>query len=180
MTSSHKLDLELSVTELKRVKVLSDLTDGQLSTFVSLLEPVQVPAGNAIVRMNELGNSMYLILKGDVQVARKTGGRETTLATLEAGDFFGEMCLFDEAPRSASVIANQHCTLLRITKQAFDSMIETHPVLAALFLRAMLRTVAGRLRTMDKRYADSMLLSRFWSKGSPPQGPASTTAARPR
>lgn len=165
--SDHPQNLELSIGELKRLKLLADLTDDQISTFVSLLEPVEVMPGTAIVRMNELGNSMYLILKGNVQVSRVTGGRNTTLAKLEAGDFFGEMCLFDEAPRSANVVANGHCTLLRVTKQAFDSMIETHPVLAAVFLRAMLRTVAGRLRTMDKRYVDSMLLSRFWPKAPP-------------
>ena len=89
------------------------------------------------------------------------------------GIAYKEMCLFDEVPRSANVIANAHCTLLRVTKQAFDSMIETHPVLAALFLRAMLRTVIGRLRTMDKRYVDSMMLSRYWPKGS------SVTASAP-
>ncbi|MGA2138406.1 MAG: cyclic nucleotide-binding domain-containing protein [Verrucomicrobiia bacterium] len=167
MTSNRTPNLELSIAELTRLKVLADLTVEQLSTFVSLVEPVDVPAHNAIVRLNELGNSMYLILDGEVQVSRAAGGRDTVLATLESGDFFGEMCLFDEAPRSASVVANRRCLLLRVTKQAFDSMIETHPVLAALFLRAMLRTVAGRVRTMDKRYADSMLLSRFWPKTPP-------------
>ena len=102
------------------------------------------------------------------------------LAKLETGDFFGEMCLFDEVPRSANVLANAHCTLLRVTKQAFDSMIETHPDLAALFLRAMLRTVAGRLRTMDKKYVDSMLASYPWRKGSLSQSAASGTTAHPR
>jgi len=155
--------------------VLTDLTEAQLSTFVSLVEPVQVAASNPIVRMNELGNSMFLILNGEVLVSKMTGGRQTVLASLETGDFFGEMCLFDEAPRSANVVANRQCTLLKVTKQAFDSMIETHPLLAALFLRAMLRTVAGRLRTMDKRYADSMLISCFWNKGSSPQSAAGST-----
>lgn len=180
MTSDHTPGLELSSGELKRLKVLADLTDNQLATFVSLVEPVEVTPSSSIVRMNELGNSMYLILKGEVQVSRTTGGRETVLAKLETGDFFGEMCLFDEVPRSANVLANAHCTLLRVTKQAFDSMIETHPDLAALFLRAMLRTVVGRLRTMDKRYVDSMVLSRFWPKGSPPPAAASASAPRPQ
>jgi CRP-like cAMP-binding protein len=123
---------------------------------------------------------MYLILNGEVQVSRTTRGRETVLARLETGDFFGEMCLFDEAPRSANVIASRTCTLLKITKQAFDSMVETHPALAALFLRAMLRTVAGRLRTMDKKYVDSMLASYPWRKGSLSPSAASSTAAPPR
>ena len=180
MTSDNTPPLELSMAQLKRLNVFADLTEDQLATFVSLVEPVQVAFNNPIVMMNQLGNSMYLILNGEVQVSRTTRGRETVLARLETGDFFGEMCLFDKVPRSANVLANAHCTLLRVTKQAFDSMIETHPDLAALFLRAMLRTVVGRLRTMDKRYVDSMVLSRFWPKGSPPPAAASASAPRPQ
>ena len=176
MTSDNTPPLELSITQLKRLNVFTDLTDDQLATFVSLVEPVQVTFNNPIVMMNQLGNSMYLILNGEVQVSRTTGSHETVLAKLETGDFFGEMCLFDETPRSATVSATRHCTLLKITRQAFDSMIETHPVLAALFLRAMLRTVAGRVRTMDKKYVDSMLVSYPWRKGSLSRMPASGTA----
>ncbi|HUJ72294.1 MAG TPA: cyclic nucleotide-binding domain-containing protein [Verrucomicrobiae bacterium] len=180
MASDDTPSLELSTSQLRRLKVFADLTDDQLATFVSLVEPVEVTLNNPIVRMNELGSSMYLILNGEAQVSRTTGGRETVLATLEAGDFFGEMCLFDETPRSANVIAARQCTLLKITRQAFDSMIETHPVLAALFLRAMLRIVAGRVRTMDKKYVDSMLVSYSWRKGSLSRMPPPGTAAHPR
>lgn len=172
--------LTLTFGELRRLKLFADLTEDQIAAFVSLVEPVEAQTGHSIVRVHELGNSMYLILDGAVEVTRNTSGRETALATLETGDFFGEMCLFDEAPRSANVVATRHCILLKVTKQAFDSMVETHPALAALFLRSMLRTVAGRLRTMDKKYVDSMLLSRFWPKNSPPPAAPSGPAARPR
>jgi CRP-like cAMP-binding protein len=172
--------LSLTFGELRRLKLFADLTEDQIAIFVSLVEPVEVTLNDAIVRMNQLGNSMYLILNGEVQVSRTTGGRETVLARLETGDFFGEMCLFEEAPRSANVVAIRHCILLKVTKQAFDSMIETHPVLAALFLRAMLRTVAGRLRTMDKKFVDSMLVSYPWRKGSLSQAAASGPATPPR
>jgi CRP-like cAMP-binding protein len=180
MTPEDIPSLELSITQLRRLRVFADLTDDQVATFISLVEPVHATLNNPIVRMNELGTSMYLILIGEVQVSRLTGGRETVLATLEGGDFFGEMCLFDETPRSATVSASRDCTLLKITRQAFDSMIETHPVIAALFLRAMLRTVAGRVRTMDKKYVDSMLVSYSWRKGSLSRAGAPGTAVPPR
>ncbi|HUJ11128.1 MAG TPA: cyclic nucleotide-binding domain-containing protein [Verrucomicrobiae bacterium] len=170
--------LSLTFGELRRLKLFADLSEDQIATFVSLVQPREAAVGQIIVRVHELGDSMYLILDGAVQVSRTTGGRDTALAILETGDFFGEMCLFDEAPRSASVVATRHCHLLRVTKPAFDSMVETHPVIAALFLRAMLRTVAGRLRTMDKKYVDSMLLSRFWPKTS--AAPAGGSTPHPR
>jgi CRP/FNR family transcriptional regulator, cyclic AMP receptor protein len=167
MTADEKLPSDSSPAQLKRLKLFNDFTEDQIATFVSLLEPVHVMLGSLIVRMHGAGDSMYLILNGEVQVSSSKDGRETVLARLESGGFFGEMCLVDESPRSANVVANQTCTLLKVSKSAFDSMIETHPVLAALFLRAMLRVVAGRLRSMDKKYVDSMLVSRFWGKGPP-------------
>ena len=78
-------------------------------------------------------------------------------ADLGVGDFFGEMCLFDEGQRSADVIANRECVLLKISKKAFDDLIVDHPAIGALFLRAMMRVVVSRVRKMDKKYVDSMV-----------------------
>jgi CRP/FNR family cyclic AMP-dependent transcriptional regulator len=166
MTADQPLNLSLSPSQLRRLKVLADFSEDQLALFVSLLEPVQMKPNRVIVKTNDNGDCMYLLLDGEVRVSNTVEGRETILAKLETGDFFGEICLFDEGARSADVIANRDCTLLKITKQAFDDMIEQHPAIGALFLRSMFRVVASRLRNMDKKYIDSMLLSRFWNKGS--------------
>jgi CRP-like cAMP-binding protein len=168
MMPDDALNLNLDPGQLKRLKVFSDLTEDQLSVFVSMVEPVQVKPNRLIVRMNDPGDCMYLLLNGEVRVSETIDGRETILAALETGDFFGEMCLFEEAQRSADVVAGRDCTLLKITKQAFDNMMETHPLIGALFVRAMLRIVAWRVRSMDKKYVDSMLLSRFWGRASAP------------
>jgi len=166
MAADQPLNLSLSPGQLRRLKVLADFSEDQLALFVSLLEPVQMKPNRVIVKRNDKGDCMYLLLDGEVRVSNTVEGRETILAKLETGDFFGEICLFDEGARSADVIANRDCTLLKITKQAFDDMIEQHPAIGALFLRSMFRVVASRLRNMDKKYVDSMLLSRFWNRGS--------------
>jgi len=166
MAADQPLNLSLSPGQLRRLKVLADFSEDQLALFVSLLEPVQMKPNRVIVKRNDKGDCMYLLLDGEVRVSNTVEGRETILAKLETGDFFGEICLFDEGARSADVIANRDCTLLKITKQAFDGMIEQHPAIGALFLRSMFRVVASRLRNMDKKYVDSMLLSRFWNRGS--------------
>jgi len=174
MAPDQALNLSLTPGQLRRLKVLADLTDDQLALFVSLVEPLQVKPNRLVVRRNDPGDAMFLLLVGDVRVSDTVEGKDTTIATLETGDFFGEMCLFDEGPRSADVIANRECTLLKITKQAFDDLIVEHPAIGALFLRAMFRVVVGRVRNMDKKYVDSMVLSRFWNKG------AAVPASRPR
>ena len=164
MAADQPFNLTLSPSQLRRLKVLADFSEDQLELFVSLVEPVQVKPNRVVVKRTDKGDCMYLLLEGEVRVSNTVEGRETILANLETGDFFGEICLFDEGARSADVIANRDCTLLKITKQAFDDMIIQHPAIGALFLRSMFRVVVSRLRHMDKKYVDSMLLSRFWNK----------------
>ena len=166
MASDQPLNLSLSPGQLRRLKVLADFSEDQLDLFVSLVEPVRVQPNRIIVRRNDKGDCMYLLLDGEVRVSNTVDGRETIIAKLETGDFFGEICLFDEGARSADVIANRDCTLLKISKLAFDDMIVQQPAIGALFLRSMFRVVVSRLRKMDKKYVDTMLLSRFWNQGS--------------
>ena len=165
-------DLLLSPGQLKRIKVFADLTDEQIAIFVGLVEAVQIKPNRLIVKMGDMGDGMYLLLNGEVRVSQTVEGRETILAVLEKGDFFGEVCLFDQGPRAADVVANQDCTLLKISKTAFEGILASRPDVTARFLLALLRTVAGRLRHLDRKYIDSMLLSRFWNRaGSDPASP---------
>ena len=110
---------------------------------------------------------MYLLLDGDVRVSQMVEGRETVLAELMTGDFFGEFCLFHEAPRTVDVTAKRDCQLLKITKPAFAKLMVDHPEIGGRFLFAMMGTVAIRLRTMDRKFVDSMLMSRYWGKDKP-------------
>jgi NTE family protein len=179
MESDGSPNSVLSPGSLRRLKVLADLTEAQIVLFVELVEPVQVKPNRVIVKMREPGDCMYLLLDGDVRVSQVVDGRETILATLETGDFFGEVCLFDDGLRTADVVAIRDCTLLKITKQAFDTMVAQHPDVGVLFLRAVMRAVVARVRAMDKKYVDSMMLARYWNApssgkaaGAPPAGPS--------
>jgi CRP-like cAMP-binding protein len=161
---------------LKRLKVFADMNEEQLQTFVSLVEPVEVMVHKTIVKMGDQGDCMYLLLDGEVRVRQFVKGKETILATLETGDFFGEICLFDEGPRSADVIANKDCTVLKITKPAFHLIMDKHPDVGVRFLFAIIRTVEARIRNQNKRYTDSMSFGRSWS-GSPALNSAMAAAS---
>jgi CRP-like cAMP-binding protein len=92
-------------------------------------------------------------------------GRESLLATLQTGDLFGEVSLFDTGPRSADVVANADSLLLKISADAFQKLAVQHPELAAPFLLAVGRTMTARLRASNKRYQDSLLFARTSSAG---------------
>jgi CRP-like cAMP-binding protein len=76
---------------------------------------------------------------------------ETVLVTIGTGDFFGDMSLFDNGPRSADVVANMDSTLVRISAPNFYRLIREAPALATPFLQATARTLASRIRADNRK-----------------------------
>ncbi len=144
---------------LRRVKILGNFSDAQLQHFAQFTESQRVTQWSVIVKQGEAGDSMYLILDGELRVRIVTGGKETILATLGPGDFFGDMALFDQGPRSADVVANVDSTVLKISASNFAALTEAAPDLAAPFLLAASRTLAARIRADNKRLRDSVSFS---------------------
>jgi CRP-like cAMP-binding protein len=102
--------------------------------------------GDTIFEENSIGKEMYIILTGNAKVIKKKDGAGTTLATLEEGDFFGEMSLFDNSPRSATVKALGDIKLLEINQKNFLKKISRDPSLAF----RMLEKMSQRIRNSDE------------------------------
>jgi hypothetical protein len=145
---------------LRRVKIFATMTDQQLGRFVQLMEIEKIPAFREICHQGGPGDAMYCVLDGEVRARLLVGGRETTLATFQAGDVFGEICLFDDGPRSADVLANVDSTLLRIPGDRFDRMCRDQADLATPFLLALGRTLTARIRNDNKRLGELIALNR--------------------
>jgi len=150
---------------LRRVKILADMNDQQLGRFVQFMEVQQVPQFREIVKQGEQGDSMFLVLEGEVRARLMIAGKETTLMTLGAGEFFGEMSLFDQQPRSADVVANKDCVLLKVSADKFNKLTSDAPDLATPFLVAICRSVAGRLRQGNKKLKDTLNFGRAAGAG---------------
>jgi CRP-like cAMP-binding protein len=87
------------------------------------------------------------------------------LAQLSCGDFFGELALVDNGPRSADVIAVELCVLLRVTQATISAMAGVYPAAGFKFLITMGRILVERLRKTNQRYIDTLLLeNRQWQK----------------
>jgi len=86
------------------------------------------PQDTAILREGEVGDSVFLISSGSVQVMLQGMGRPAIeLAVLQAGEIFGEMAVLERRPRSATVVAKENCLLLEIVGEAIRKLLETHP-----------------------------------------------------
>ena len=145
---------------LRRVKALADLSDEQLERFVQFMEPQTVQQWAQIVKQGETDDGMYLVLEGELRVRLMIGGKETILATLGAGECFGEIALFDQGPRSADVVSNKMSVLLKISAEAFDRLRREAPELSAPILFSISKTLAARIRADNKRIKDSVNFAR--------------------
>ena len=130
---------------------MADLNDEQLNQLIKYMEPQRIPQWTVVLKQGDDGDAMFLIMEGELRARIFVGGKETILATFGAGEFFGDMALFDHGPRSADVVANADCTLLKITTASFDRLVAESPGLATPFLQATARSLAARIRADNKR-----------------------------
>lgn len=110
--------------------------------------------GDVIFYEGEEGQTMYIIYEGKVKITKRARDVETTLAVLQAGDFFGEMSIIDESPRSATAIVEEDVTkLIVIDQKVFESQIQTNPKIIMQILKKM----SARIRDTDKQIENLLL-----------------------
>jgi CRP/FNR family cyclic AMP-dependent transcriptional regulator len=137
---SDRIDL------LKTVPLFSGLSLKQLNEVARHLEEVPVPRGIMLAREGQPGNEFFVVLEGKAAVRRR--GRR--IATLGAGDFFGEMSLLDGAPRSATVAAETDGVVLVMQRREFGALLDRVPGL----LKKIAVGLSQRLREADERILD--------------------------
>jgi CRP-like cAMP-binding protein len=111
--------------DLRHIAVLQSIESDALARLADALEEKQFADGQLIFAEGDPADAMYFIREGSVRIERRVqaaGAPQKTLAVLEAGDYFGEMALFEEKPRSASTVANGAVTVLRLSKATFDGL----------------------------------------------------------
>ena len=99
-----------------------------------------------IIRQGEVGDCMYVVQMGKVEVVREEGGAEVRLAVLEEGDFFGEMALFEQDVRSATVRSLGESQVLTVDRKTLLGRVQEDPSLAF----NILRTLSNRIRKLNE------------------------------
>jgi CRP-like cAMP-binding protein len=156
VSSTHGITAE----SLRRIRILADMDERQLSSFLQYVEVQQFLPNAVIFRKGEHGDAMFFVLQGEVRARNLVGGRESTLSTLAVGECFGELALLDEGSRSADVVANVESVLLKISAEALKRLFQEAPALAAPFLLGLSKTISSSVRKLTKRYEDSILFAR--------------------
>jgi SulP family sulfate permease len=130
---------------------------GLRSRLLSRLEEVPLARGQVIFRQGDPPDAMYFVRQGwvNVEIAIE-GGRTLRLKKMGPGTVFGEIGLFASDPRTASVVAAEHCELLRLSTGTLESMRASEPRLAAALDQFVVTLLAGRLSAANTMIRDLM------------------------
>jgi len=132
---------------LRKVPLFSELDERELASIAALASSIEIRKKSIVVQESDPGDSMYVILSGEVKVSTySVDGREVVLALLGKGSFFGEMSLLDEQPRSANVTTMQDSTFANIRRRDLVPVLMEQPAIAL----KLLTEVASRLRKTSR------------------------------
>lgn len=132
---------------LKKIEILSPLSDSELGQVYSLMRPLEFEKGEHIFSEGDPGDEMYIVSRGEVSITVKTSSGETVeIAVIKEGNFFGEMAIFDNAPRSACCSTKKKTFLLAFSKKDLFSLIESAPETAIKIMYKILAATTMRLQ----------------------------------
>jgi hypothetical protein len=133
---------------LKKIYIFSDLQVRELGAISSVTVEQDYPKDAVVVKEGEPGDTMFLIVSGDVSVIRNFGTESETLITkITEDDYFGEMALFEDKPRSATVKTNTDAKLLVLGKLEFEEIMREFPQISINICRVF----SQRIRELDKK-----------------------------
>ncbi len=139
-------------TILKKVPLFEGLTHSQLQKVAALAKTVSYDGSSHIFRDGDVGQGMYVIVEGKVRISKMIpGAGEEALAILERGQYFGEMAMIEDGPRSADAIAHIPCTVALIEREKLDQLMFTDKDLAYVLLWTFVRTLSERLRETNEK-----------------------------
>jgi CRP/FNR family transcriptional regulator, cyclic AMP receptor protein len=149
--------IRADVEYLREVFLFRGLHDAQVSRFLELTRIVQMPKGHVLIREGERGYSLYIIRKGEVEVSKNltlpldTGGdsqQEKALTRLSERDraVFGELVLFDEETRSATVRCLKECLFYEFNREAFLKFADENVEIGYHLFKNLAQMISARLR----------------------------------
>jgi CRP-like cAMP-binding protein len=155
-----------TIRALANAEIFKGLTHDEVKIFYGSSQRVTFEKATTLIEKGQAGSGLYIILKGQfevdlplgVYVPQQAGGQverrmsKVQLNTLNEGDCFGEYSLIDQQPTSASVIATQPGELIRITRPAFDAILQANDHLAKIIYYNILQILIGRLGKLNTEY----------------------------
>ncbi|MDQ3808772.1 MAG: cyclic nucleotide-binding domain-containing protein, partial [Chloroflexota bacterium] len=133
---------------LRGMDLFADVDSNELGRIARLLKEQKLRENETIFAQNDVGDALYIVLQGRVRISTTDPfGRERVLAFYGPGEFFGDMAVLTDAPRSATATASTDVRLLQLRKDDFDLLVTSSPAI----MRGMLRVMVDRQTAMNTR-----------------------------
>ncbi len=144
-----------SALALKSVPFFANLNESEISSLASKLIIRRFSPNQIIFHLGDPAGLLYIISSGKVKISQSTAeGQEAVLAILGAGDFFGELALLDDSPRSASAETLEDTETLTLHRDEFLNYLDNNPA----FARHVLNVLARRIRHLNNQISDIFFL----------------------
>ncbi len=139
---------------LKEISFFEDFNDNELYFFSKQLSLQAVPKDTVLFKEGEVGDYLFFIVEGSVEVRLATVHAKCVIATYGYGQCVGEMSLLDDYARSATVVVIEPSELLIITKNKMDRIVKENPTIGVKIFRGLAKSLSLRLRGSTGRFAD--------------------------
>jgi CRP-like cAMP-binding protein len=140
--------------------LLRDMTVAERDALFEGLSPLELRDGDIVFEEGQPGDSLYVIAEGKIRIGTMIPGvGEEALTILNAGDFFGEMSLIDESPRSARAVAHGTAVLYPVSREHFMGLISREPACAARLLWNLCLALTSRLRGANEKIRSFFLFT---------------------
>lgn len=143
----------------RKIFLFQDLEDRELEQVLSRTYPREFPAGRVIIQEGDPGDSLYIMVSGEVEITKqltlvldKDTPKERVMIRLKAEDgvYFGEMSLLENDPRSATVTALSDCRLLELYQKDFLELVRNDPAMGLKLLLRLAQLLSRHLRKTNQ------------------------------
>jgi CRP-like cAMP-binding protein len=133
---------------LRGIEIFESLSVSELAAIASVVEELDCTPGEVIIQEGTVGDTMYLVVKGEVSVIKDLGTvNEIEIDRIKAGDYFGEMALFEDAVRSVSIRIEETSRFMVLHKQEFKELVREYPQIAL----EICKVLSGRIRNLHTK-----------------------------
>lgn len=159
LTEENPMEAAISIPDkilhLRKIQIFEGLAVSELAAVASVTEEVEFPEGEVVIRQGDPGDTMYLIIRGEVVVLKQVEkeGEDIELDRIKGGDYFGEMALFEDNVRSATIRTAEDCRFLVLHKREFAEIVREYPQIALHICKVL----SNRLLRLHEKLRTSSL-----------------------
>lgn len=148
---------------LKEIYLFEDLSEEEIEKFLTITEIKTMKQDEILFREGDPSDCLYIIVAGEVRMSKQVANiGEEAMSILDKGNFFGEMGLLDDSPRSTDAIIHKNCKLLAVKRSSFLAFMAENQNIGYKFLLTFARTLCVRLRETNDKISNLFAIAKMF------------------